>query len=294
MFGQLTPIQSPFCADTESGEGYLEVVNATGGTFYRTCDSDPGAVLQTVVDGVAAAAGGLSLPRSAISATLKVALNRAGNATSTLVPRSASSGFDYDAKANSIFFRGTTYRPAVGDTVTVSFLVHTDPVPPPTCASPLVLNASGTQCQCPADPMSGMCGAGAAATQCGATQACNTDPAVCGCECLGDCGGALGGVTGNLSCGLPATCGPVCRDLDNDGTGDCNFACTGAFSCNSTTCGCECQDTTPGGSHDCGGYPPLDGRHACDENTCTVVCAPDCGGCAANETCHPDTCSCVP
>ena len=37
------------------------------------------------------------------------------------VPRSRADGFDYDGASNSIIFRGSTYRPAIGSEVVVSY-----------------------------------------------------------------------------------------------------------------------------------------------------------------------------
>lgn len=60
-------------------------------------------------------AGPVALPRSPISSTLQV------NVRGKLVPRSRSNGFDYDPRAKTLVFYGTTYRPTAGDPVYVSY-----------------------------------------------------------------------------------------------------------------------------------------------------------------------------
>lgn len=120
-FGQITPTQGPFCADSEDGRGFFEVITRTGGTFFRTCDLDPGVVLEDIVDAVSGAASPIVLAERPISATLAVTIARQGTTTTVAVPRSRADGFDYDPSASTVFFRGGTFRPAVGDAVVVSY-----------------------------------------------------------------------------------------------------------------------------------------------------------------------------
>lgn len=64
---------------------------------------------------VAGKTGPITLSRSPILSTLQV------NVRGTAVPRSRSSGFDYDSRSKGIVFFGNTYRPAIGDQVYVSY-----------------------------------------------------------------------------------------------------------------------------------------------------------------------------
>jgi hypothetical protein len=261
-FGQLTPLQAPFCTDNEDGRGYFEAVTQTGGTFYRTCDTNPGAVLSDIIDAVAGAASHIVLSKTPISATLKVGItNQANPPVTTVVPRSASDGFDYDSAANTVFFRGSQYRPAVGDAVTVSYRVFAPP--PPTCTAPLVLNTTTNRCECPAN-----CGL---QNGCGSGFVCDVSPAVCACVCEQDCGGACGGETVCNTQSCSCQCAPNCGN-----------ACSGNFACNEQSCGCECNNC----DNSC------TGRRTCDTNTCTCQCPANCGGCGTNEVCDAPSCSC--
>ncbi len=264
-FGQLTPLQTPFCADAEDGRGYFEAITRTGGTFYRTCDTSPGTVLTDMVNAVSGAASQFRLAETPISASLKVGLTRAGSNVTTIVPRSVVQGFSYDAAANTIFFRGTTYRPALNDRVTVSYRVYHQVVPPVTCTPPLVLNTITNQCDCP--PTCGVAGG------CGAGQICDRNPAVCACDCEADCGGRCGGST---TCDQN-TCACVCAP-------NCGGACTGNQVCNQGACTCSCPSN-------CGGA--CTGSQVCNPTSCACECAANCGGtCGSNQVCDLASCSC--
>ncbi|MCK6546652.1 hypothetical protein L6R52_12450 [Myxococcota bacterium] len=269
-FAQIHPLQAPRCfvdsaTDEEEGYGYFEAVAATGGTFYRVCDSNPGAVLGDIINVVSGAASELVLAATPISATLKVGLTRANTTTTIEVPRSSVDGFDYDAGANTIYFHGATYRPAIGDRVTISYRVFGPPTPPVTCTPPLVLNPTLNTCECPVDcGLTGGCGTGAV---------CDRDPAVCACFCTADCGGTCtaGQVCDQTSCAC--TCAP-----------DCGGTCTTGQVCDQATCSCSCPA-------DCGGR--CTGREICDVGTCACTCPTDCGGCPSGQICDPLQCACI-
>jgi hypothetical protein len=269
-FAQVHPLQAPRCfidsaTDEEEGYGYFEAVAATGGTFYRVCDSNPGAVLGDIINAVSGAASELVLADTPISATLKVGLTRANTTVTIEVPRSSVDGFDYDAGANTIYFHGATYRPAIGDRVTISYRVFGPPAPPVTCAPPLVLNPTLNTCECPVD-----CGLGGG---CGTGAVCDRDPAVCACFCTSDCGGTCttGQVCDQASCAC--TCAP-----------DCGGTCTAGQVCDQASCSCSCPS-------DCGGR--CAGREVCDVGTCACTCPADCGGCPNGQVCDPLQCACI-
>jgi hypothetical protein len=279
-FGQIGAVQAPFCSDSETGRGYFEAINALGGSFYRPCDANPGATLQDIIDVITGAASELVLSQKPISATLKVGLTRAGQTATIEVPRSLSDGFDYDASSNTIFFRGQSFRPNIGDVVTVSYRLWLEPQPPVSCDPPLVLNPVTQRCECPGD-----CGL---AGGCGAGFLCNTDPAVCACECPSDCGGVC---AGNTACDS-TDCSCDCLDTaPADGVIDCGGVCTGNTACDAASCGCVCGDSTPGdGAADCNGNCVA--PKACNPGTCACECPADCGGCPAGEVCNPLLCAC--
>lgn len=90
------------------------VVTGNNGAFIPIStanDAEVSAALSRIVDAVAGAASEFSITRPPISSTLRVRVDE------TLAPRSRADGFDYDANANTIVFRGGTYRPRRGQTV---------------------------------------------------------------------------------------------------------------------------------------------------------------------------------
>ncbi len=271
----------------EPGNGYVEVINATGGIFYSPCEANPGAgSLQAIVDAVSGAASQFVLGGNPISATLKVGLTRVGETTTTVVPRSKQDGFDYDPVSNSVFFRGTTYRPAAGDRVTVSYRVWQEPTPP--CGDPC---APGQAC----DPGLGvcLCDLGACDANCGPNSVCGTD---CACTCPSNCNGNCtpGQVcnTANCQCECPSDCGgcPAGTQCNRDTCAcECDSSCGGAcgagpLECNGGACACECPS-------DCGGCGP---GALCNQSTCECSCGPDCSSaCPGNGTCNPaNNCAC--
>ncbi|MFO0745553.1 MAG: hypothetical protein U1F43_07755 [Myxococcota bacterium] len=284
-FGQVLPVKAPFCNEPESGLGYVDVIQALGGSFYRTCDADPGFVLDDMLDTIAAEASDLVLGQRGISATLTVGVTRSGTTSTTIVPRSASDGFVYQARTNAIFFRGDSYRPRLGDKVTVSFRRFTAPRAATVCEAPLVPDARGERCVCAATPGSGACGG----DTCGAHEVCDGDGESCGCRCAADCGGGVGR---NFVCASEPVCGPVCGDADDDGVRDCNMRCATNLSCDAA-CTCACVDREPGGEHDCNGLVTTGSHLVCDVASCLARCPLDCGGCREGERCDLATCGCV-
>ncbi len=269
----------------EMGRGYIEVINATGGLFYSPCDANPGAgPLMAIVDAVTGAASQFQLTGAPIASTIKVGVTR-GNGTVQVVPRHKADGFDYDPASNSIFFRGTTYRPAQNERVTISYRVW---LPPPNpcggpCAPNQVCDPQLGVCTCDA-AVCAACGPNAVCDQacacvcapncngnCGANQVCNTTS--CACECPADCGGCPAGTQCN-----PASCACEC-------TADCGGACTGNLRCETTACNCQCPA-------DCGGA--CGGTGVCNPSTCECTCGPACDqACPGNARCNPAAdCAC--
>lgn len=269
-FGQFHPLQAPYCfidfpTDDEEGYGYFEAVTGTGGTFYRVCDSNPGAVLTDIINAVSGAASQYVLEGTPISSTLKVGLTRANSTTTTVVPRSSSNGFNYDPAANTVFFQGSTYRPLIGDRVTISYRIFGAPVPPVVCAPPLVLNTVTNTCECPAD--CGQLGG------CTGGRLCDRNPAVCACVCEPDCNGLC---RGSEECNV-ATCACECAP-------NCGGVCGANQVCDQASCSCACP-------LNCGGA--CTNNQVCDAASCTCECPADCGGCPTGQTCNAATCACV-
>jgi hypothetical protein len=294
----------------EPGRGYIEVVQATGGAFYTPCSSNPGAALQSIVDAVAGAASQYTLLGAPISSTIRVGVIRLGQGGTGMVddiPRDRDDGFDYDAASNSIFFRGFTFRPRIGDIVVVSYR-NWQPVDS-ACSEPCPLNQRCDEqlgaCVC--DPVvCGVCGAGEVCnvgTGCACQPDCNVpcgpgevrDPATCQCVCAAGCGGTC---LGGSSCTSDCSC-------SCDG---CGGACAGTLNvCDPSSCTCECP---PEAGMACGGNTsfnpslcdcvcPLGCSDACSGNAfcdpdgdCACVCPEQCGGCEVGATCNEETCAC--
>ena len=288
----------------EPGRGYVEVVNATGGVFYSPCNPDPGNALRSIVDAVTGAASQFQLSGAPISSTIQVAVVRDG--TATVVPRNRADGFDYDPASNSIFFRGTTFRPNQGDAVVTSYRLWTDVAP--SCPPGQVLDASLGLCVCDLALCGQNCGpnevcdsdCNCACTpdcngNCGPGQVCN--PTSCQCECPNDCGGCPTGTTCNSStCQCEcADCGGACNSGNTtcnptacacECPADCGGACSGAFVCNDSLCACECA---PNCSDACSGFAQCDQSQGCG-----CVCPDNCGGnCGSGTICDSTSCSCT-
>ena len=99
--------------DAEVAHGYTEVSQELGGITGDVCQADLGPTLQLIIDSIAGSASPVVLQYVPISASLAVAVG------SQLVGRSQVSGFDYDAAANSVVFRGIKLHK--GDQVVVSY-----------------------------------------------------------------------------------------------------------------------------------------------------------------------------
>jgi hypothetical protein len=87
----------------EPGFGYDELVAATGGTTHPICDVDHDAVIEGIVDDLAAAKNGpaeVALPELPIASTITVSIGGAP------LVRSNRAGWQYDAATNSIRFAG--------------------------------------------------------------------------------------------------------------------------------------------------------------------------------------------
>jgi hypothetical protein len=94
------------CTITASGGAYLPLATST--------DAEVASALSRIVDTVAGAASEFSLDAPAVSSTVQVrVLDRP-------VPRSRADGFDYDAAARTLIFRGATYRPRRGQRVGIA------------------------------------------------------------------------------------------------------------------------------------------------------------------------------
>lgn len=269
----------------EPGRGYLEVVQATSGAFYSPCNNSPGNALQAIIDAVAGAASQYTLTGPPISSTIRVGVVPQGSMNVTIVPRDRDNGFDYDAASNSIFFRGTNFRPAQGDLVIISYRNWQ---PPPDPCGPCEV---GTMC----DPQLGICICDTAlCLACGPNEVCDAD---CNCACTSDCNGNCG--TNEVcnqatcqcecapncggTCGAGTVCNPTTCACECDPT--CGGNCTGNLQCNSASCNCECPT-------DCGGA--CTGNTICNTSTCDCACDPTCnGGCPGNAVCNPqNNCQC--
>lgn len=97
------------------------VIETNGGaaipirTTFVQAEIDAG--MARIVEAVIGSASQFKLARSPITSTIKVNVNGVD------VPRSRSSGFDYDPASKSIIFYGSQYRPMLGQSVTVSYRV---------------------------------------------------------------------------------------------------------------------------------------------------------------------------
>lgn len=97
------------CLITGNGGAYIPISSATS--------ADVAAAMRRITDAVVGASSPYRLEREPITSTLKVRVRNRD------VPRSRADGFDYDQVANAIVFRGSTYRPNVGDEVVISYRV---------------------------------------------------------------------------------------------------------------------------------------------------------------------------
>lgn len=110
-YGNACPHQQDFpkCTILGGGGAFIPITTAT--------DDEVRIAMDRIVEAVAGAASRYVFSRVPISATIRVALDGVD------VPRSRADGFDYDGAANSIVFRGSTYRPMIGSEVVVSYRI---------------------------------------------------------------------------------------------------------------------------------------------------------------------------
>ncbi|MEL7371350.1 MAG: hypothetical protein AAFN74_20685, partial [Myxococcota bacterium] len=284
---QPAPAPPPQAAN-EPGLGYTEVGNATRGAFYTPCNPNPGAALTAIVDAVAGAASTFELSGAPISATIRVAVIRLGGSGTgeiVAVPRDRDDGFAYDPAANTVFFRGSTFRPRQDDLVVVSYRNWRQAMSPcPPCTP-------GSVC----DPTLGVCVCSeAACSACGPNEVCDSEcNCVCGANCNEQCGGNTVCNSTNCQCECPANCGGACgpgevcnpTSCQCECAGDCGDVCTGpGLECDTAACNCQCND--------CGGR--CSDNQVCNTSTCDCACAADCAdGCQNREVCNPaKDCAC--
>lgn len=119
------PFTEPPCSTggAETGWGYFELVNATGGQIGSICQSDLGATLDAIIDNVLGEASPIVLSYVPISATVAVARD------DVAVPRSREVGFDYRASSNSIVFFNMPFDPDNPSDVVVSYRRWAEQVP---------------------------------------------------------------------------------------------------------------------------------------------------------------------
>ncbi len=295
----------------EPGLGYIRVVRETRGAFYSPCNPNPGAALTAIVDAVAGAASTFELDSSPVSATIRVGVIRLGamgHSQLLVVPRDKQDGFDYDPAANTIFFRGSTFRPRENDLVIIGYETWQPPVS--LCREPCV---GSTEC----DPRLGVCVCSEAVCgACGPNEVCDSEcNCICGPDCNKQCGGFSECEPSSCQCICPSNCNDACGpgEVCNSETCacECSPTCGGAcdgtlLTCNADTCACECDD--------CGGQ--CSGATQCHQASCECVCAPDCdascpnrsvcvvendcacacpegcNGCPDNTECNEETCAC--
>jgi hypothetical protein len=104
--------------DFEPGQGYVEVANATGGTFGSLC-GDMRMNLQNIAFAAVGVTSSYELSATPASATIRVAIGPPGNGRA--LPRSRENGFDYDPVTNRISLFGDDVRPQKGDEVVVGY-----------------------------------------------------------------------------------------------------------------------------------------------------------------------------
>ncbi len=97
------------------GQGYYEIVQATGGIIGSVCQTDLGPTLQLIIDDIVASASPVVLKHVPIS--LSLAASKDGIA----LERSRDNGFDYRASANSIVFIGQQFDPQHPSEIVVSY-----------------------------------------------------------------------------------------------------------------------------------------------------------------------------
>ncbi len=107
----------------ETGWGYFDLVNATGGQIGSICQADLGATLDAIIDNILGDASPIVLSKIPISATIAVARDNIP------IPRSRTLGFDYRAASNSIIFFNMPFDPMTPSDVVVSYRRWANQVP---------------------------------------------------------------------------------------------------------------------------------------------------------------------
>lgn len=93
---------------------YYNLAATTGGSSSSICNTDYSPVLEAIAAQTAGKASEYVLQHSPVSSSIAITIDGAS------VPRSAASGFSYDAAGNSIVFAGS-YLPAAGTSIQVSY-----------------------------------------------------------------------------------------------------------------------------------------------------------------------------
>ncbi|MBN2360989.1 MAG: hypothetical protein JXR83_16150 [Deltaproteobacteria bacterium] len=357
--GILCPVGIHCTGETDSTgtgsevEQYYQVIQNLGGVYGSIAqpngsgsasDADIQATIQGIMNTVIGLAAPYELTKAPISATLKVALegpvsNPAGCNLAD-VPRSRQDGFSYDGASRALSFHGACRPTTIGTEVVASYYYWTDRTGEPNgspgcdCTPPEVCDELTLECYCPPD-----CGVGTVPPQqvcdtasctlvcrpdCGAgctgNSVCNSDPAVCACECPADCGGTP--PTGNFVCDRdpmsPTFCQYICLQCPGTPTNPtmicdpltCRWTCPacgncpGLATCSDITCACECMQTltcAPGYlwddvACDCVCNTAMLGcasPFVADANLCACVCPADCGGVCGSYECNVSTCECA-
>jgi len=111
----------------EAGNGYIQVAYATGGTFASICSADLSEPIDAIIRAAFGAASTYTLDPPPITHTIRVVVD------GTLLERSSSDGFDYDAAARTLVFYGAA-RPTPDSEIFVSYQFFLgergEPLPP--------------------------------------------------------------------------------------------------------------------------------------------------------------------
>jgi len=124
---------NPKCSTAyNSSKGYDAVVAGIPGSMSMSiCDADQTNNVQNIVRAASGVASSYVLSHAPISATIKVAMQRAAGQLPEYVPRSRSDGFDYDGTQNSLLFYGT-WRPEEDNLdITASYRSFEECIPEP-------------------------------------------------------------------------------------------------------------------------------------------------------------------
>jgi hypothetical protein len=263
---------------------HAQIITATGGVRGDIRDSVSITSSINAIVNAAINASGYRMQKPPIGASVKVAIAAAAGSCPSItnVPRSRTTGFDFDGVTRTLSFFGGC-RPAAANTeAAVSYRYWIDSTS----------NVNGSPPPCFGDPYYDA----NEADRCSGRRACNVS--LNKCECPGGCGAtAPAGRVCNQSL---AVCDFVC-------TPDCGGTCTGYQVCNQTSCSCQCAPNAtcaPGFKFDnsagvCGCVCDTAAlnctapTHEANPNSCSCVCKPNCGTCANGQSCNMSTCSCA-